>query len=743
MAQVGDQVATVLPADGSVVLDDGTSTCVHGEVDADTVWGGSTAGPRVVVGANGAEGTIHVSLLDRDRCRIYELVEQVDEGDESEPTVFNRPLVVDNVVYVTDTTTGRMHIVNLGTDFVRSRTFFHAGEPVELIDHNGEVIAHEPRTYRGGVFGPNGFRRLIDKSAGRQSFSAVSGDSSLVVAGGEEAAVESARAEGEAAQELDLLLDDPVVLGLDEVADIAPSDEDLVANFAYSAARVQVGVPVMFVDESTGNPRSWTWDFGDGTNDSGPRVQHIWSQPGTYQVTLVIDREDGASDSTAALIEVVPEETLLEPTADFTFSESRVAVGEAVRFVDVTAGEVTEREWNFGDGTGSSEVEVSKSWPKPGPYTVTLTVANEAGADSASVTIIVVETLEPPNAVIEVSATEVEVGEPVRLRSVSTGDISRLVWDLGDGDVASAADVVHTYGSEGSYTVTLTVANSAGSDTASVRIDVIETSLPPEARIAALPPIIEAGRAVALSSTSLNSPQSLQWEFGDGTTSTGTPVTHTWADAGTYVVTLTATNDSGSDSTTVTVVVLPYLPPPIASFTPPASIRAGTPAEFVDTSVNGTTFSWNFGDGGTAATASAIHTFAAAGDYDVSFTVTNRNGSDQAIETVEVLPALPVAGFVPSPLAVRVGETVSFTNTSTGASTYLWAFGDGTTSTLAAPTISYATQGDYVVTLTVTNSIGETDSTSQTITVDPCPRCWELSPRRPRLASHSKRSPSP
>ena len=749
----GEQVATVDPTKGSVRLDDGSSACVLGDVGgAGTVWGRSAAGPRVVVGAQDADGTSHVSFLDRDSCRVYEIVD--------EPAMFSQPLVVDNVLYVVDTAVGRLHILNLASDFQQTIGVFRPGEHVELIFHQGAVIGHEPRTFRGAVIGPGGVRLLIDKSAGRALASAGSDDDSIVVGGGGDAAVAGAEADGDDEFTGDLLIDDPVVLGVDQLSDpLEADDEELVANFAYSASIVQVGVPVVFVDESTGNPRSWTWDYGDGSNDSGPRVEHAWSAPGTYQVTLFVDEStgnprswtwdygDGSNDSgprvehawsapgtyqvtlfvdredasaaRSALIEVVPAETILPPSADFTFSEVIVAVGESVVLTDVSVGEVVDREWDLGDGTTATDAEVVKSWSAPGGYTVTLTVANAAGGDSASATITVVERLELPTAVIEIDQVEVEVGEPVRLTSVSTGDVSRVSWDFGDGGFDTTTEVVHSYLLEGSYTITLTVSNSAGSDATSVVVTVLATTLPPDARIAALPTVVEEGIPTTMARISLNDPDTLEWEFGDGDTGSGTPVTHTWANAGTYNVTLTATNESGSDSTTVTVTVLTYLPPPIASFDSPALIRVGTAAEFINTSSNGGTYLWDFGDGGSATTVPAIHTYAAPATLVVTLTVVNRNGTATAIDTVEVLPALPVAGFTSSPAAVRITESVFFTDTSSGAATYAWDFGDSTTDTVASPSHAYAAPGDYLATLTVTNSIGESDSFSATITVDP------------------------
>ena len=341
VTNVGDQVATVDPTRGSVRLDDGTSTCVPDEVSSETVWGGSVRGPRLVVGADGPAGALLVAELDNVSCHSLQLVE--------EPATFSQPLVVDEVVYVVNTTIGRLHIVDLSSDSERTVVLFQPGEHVELIFHQGDVIAHEPRTFRGAVVGPGGLRRLIDKGAGQALVSVGFDDSSFVVAGGEDAVLAGGESGDSASDGFsgDQIIDDPVILGAGEVPEPPPEEvEELVANFAYSASRVQVGVPVVFVDDSTGEPRSWTWDFGDGTNGSGPSVEHAWSEPGTYVVTLFVDRED-ASAFLSALIEVVSEETILPPTADFLFSDLSVAVDEPVLFTDVSIGEVSERQWGL------------------------------------------------------------------------------------------------------------------------------------------------------------------------------------------------------------------------------------------------------------------------------------------------------------------------------------------------------------------------------------------------------------
>ena len=152
------------------------------------------------------------------------------------------------------------------------------------------------------------------------------------------------------------------------------------------------------MDDSSGNPDSWVWDFGDGTGAEGPEVEKAWDEAGTFAVTLRIAKGDEAAEISLA-ITVVPTEVPLPPAADFVFSATVVNVGDVVAFEDRSDGAINRWRWDFGDGTTSSAPDVTKVWGSPGRYTVQLTVANEQGSDVASVVIEVVAGLRAPVAV--------------------------------------------------------------------------------------------------------------------------------------------------------------------------------------------------------------------------------------------------------------------------------------------------------------------------------------------------------
>lgn len=130
-------------------------------------------------------------------------------------------------------------------------------------------------------------------------------------------------------------------------------------------------------------------------------------------------------------------------------------------------------------------------------------------------------------------------------------------WDFGDGQMASGLVADHAYSRAGTYTVTFTASNSGSTDSESMTVTVTD---PPVAAaivsINATPNPAEVGQTVRFSSNVRgDAPVTYSWDFGDGSTGTGANPTHAYAAAGTYNVTLTVQNNTGSDSRSLTVTV--------------------------------------------------------------------------------------------------------------------------------------------------------------------------------------------
>lgn len=205
------------------------------------------------------------------------------------------------------------------------------------------------------------------------------------------------------------------------------------------------------------------------------------------------------------------------------------------------------------------------------------------------------------------------------------------------------------------------------------------------------------------------------WNFGDGSTFSGyDPVSHAYNQFGTYEITLSVTDDFCTIESTQVVTVLPTAPilefeadtlegcaPLTVQFTNLSQFA--TPGEFL----------WEFGDGSISRSDNPTHTFFAGGNFTVRLRGTNEVGTNSEIEKREYISvyARPFADFLVSTRVVYIPDQEAiFKNLSENASTYLWDFGDGDTSTDSDPRHAYSEEGFYDITLIATNDLGCVDT---------------------------------
>lgn len=255
--------------------------------------------------------------------------------------------------------------------------------------------------------------------------------------------------------------------------------------------------------------------------------------------------------------------------------------------------------------------------------------------------------------------------------------------------------------------------------------------VPPVANFTGTPTSGIRPLTVEFTDTSTNTPTSWSWTFGDGGTSTAKNPSHQYTAAGTYTVTLTASNVAGSDDETKTgYVTVQNPPPPVANFTgtPTSGLKPLT-VQFTDTSTNApTSWAWTFGDGGTSTLKNPDHVYASAGSYTVTLTATNGGGSDIETKTGYITvsnPPPPVANFTGTPTSGTAPLSVQFTDTTTNTPTsWAWDFDNNGSvdSTAKNPSHVYANPGTYTVKLTATNGGGsDTETKAGYITVQEPP----------------------
>ena len=410
------------------------------------------------------------------------------------------------------------------------------------------------------------------------------------------------------------------------------------------------------------------------------------------------------------------------PVASFISNASSGTVPLTVQFIDSSQNSPTSWTWLFGDGAISTLQNPAHTYTTPGTYTVTLIASNSAGTNTATYQGYVTATRAAAVPVVSF-VTNISSGSAplaVQFLDTSTNSPSSWVWSFGDGGTSGGPNPVHTYASQGAYTVTLTVTNSAGSNTTSLTnyITVSQVTVAPTAIFKATVTSGYEPLTVQFVDASLNSPNTWVWSFGDGGTSTLQNPTHTYTTPGTYSVTLTATNSAGSNTVSQTGYITVNAAVPFASFA--SNVTSGInplSVQFTDTSNNTpTAWYWTFGDGYTSTLQNPVHTFS-SGSYAVSLGVTNTAGSNTstmpAYINVSNAASPPVSSFIADIRSGSAPLTVQFTDTSGNSPNgWQWSFGDGSQSTDQNPTHTYVQSGTYSVSLTAVNSGGHNTTTA-------------------------------
>ncbi|MEO5572007.1 MAG: PKD domain-containing protein [Bacteroidia bacterium] len=446
------------------------------------------------------------------------------------------------------------------------------------------------------------------------------------------------------------------------------------------------------VTDSTTGIVDWHWDFGDGGYAATQTATHVYSNAGNYTISL--------SMLTIVGCVIVLDTTIIFGHPDpYSFSNLTTCTDDLIHFILNSPGAYTSHTWNFGDGSPlTSQNNPNHNYPVPGDYIFTLTTQDTAGC-----TDVYSDTLFIRNVTAGFTSsdpTSICYHDYIHFDNTSTGATNYL-WDFGDSTTSTQFEPVHYYGTAGSYTVTLTV--SAGGCTRSVAqtnyitVDVPVADFTYSASGACYP--------VTVSYTDLSSnPASWLWTFGDGGTDTVQNPVHVFNSAPTSTVRLVMSDIYGCHAIKTKNNIN------VASVNISVSDTAGCkplPVNFNNLSGNVTNWQWNFGDGGTSSIQNPSHTYSDTGSFDITLIVTFSSGCvDTVVFPDYIKVTSPHVDFTSPTIAVCAPSLVSFTNASQNTVSYLWDFGDGSTSTLENPSHIYNIPGNYTIKLTAADSSG-------------------------------------
>ena len=483
-----------------------------------------------------------------------------------------------------------------------------------------------------------------------------------------------------------------------------------VANFVAITPTSGCGfLSVSFQDQSTGNPTSWDWDFGDGTTHSTlQHPTHVYATNGTYTVKLKVTNANGSNTFTRTNYIVVHK----KPVANFSGLPLSGCQPLTVAFSDITTlgdGSVATWNWNFGDGYSSTTGNPVHTYTNAGTYNVILLISDIYGC-SSNKTINSFITVYPNPVAAFTSTNNTSCSSPstVDFTSNSTGSGLSYLWDFGDGTTSIAQNPSHQY-TTGQYTVTLIVTNANGCKDTLVKTNFVNI-VTPEPNIAFSP---NSGcKPLPVSFQCLNTGiASASWNFGDGGTSTALNPSHTYTTAGIYTITFSAVDTYGCPMDTQFTDTIEVYPTPVINFSAVDPIGCMVPFTVDFVADQGyAQYVWSFGGPDSAF---ASNTYNAFGNYSVTLTVTDSNGCVGTLTKpnyVQIAP--PPVTFAANIVMGCVPLDVQFTSGSGGAgTTYIWNYGDGSPlDTAINPVHTYGDSGVFNVTLVIINAEGCTNT---------------------------------
>lgn len=494
---------------------------------------------------------------------------------------------------------------------------------------------------------------------------------------------------------------------------------------SFTAVNSCSNFSVAFTDSSeidSGTIANYLWKFGDGDTSTQQNPTHTYADTGAYIVKFLVYGSSGCVDSTQDTVHIAP-----APNANFGVTET--CLSDTATFIDssfVANAIIVRWEWDFGDLSTSVFQNPQKKYSTVGTYPVQLKILTNTGcSDSIQKNI----TINPePNASFSTGNVCQQAILSINNTTTISSGSNTYVWEFGDGTIDSNFVPQKSFINTGSFLVRVTATSDKGcTDTSQTIIDV---NPKPQAifNINSNSQCLNQNFfTVANASTVASGTTTATYNYGDGISGNTTDTFYTYPDSGVYTIRLIEQSNLGCrDTFDFDVNVYPS---PTANFTINDTAQCINTNNFVftnnSTDTGALSHFWDMGDGASFTTENTNYTYFADIPFTVNLIVTNgTNCKDTATENINVLP-LPQPSFVINDTGQCVNNNLfSFANNTSikyGTFTSAWQFGDGNTSSVNAPTHTYALDSNYTVSLIGTSNRGCKDTTTRTLTVFPKP----------------------
>lgn len=239
------------------------------------------------------------------------------------------------------------------------------------------------------------------------------------------------------------------------------------ADFSFSCTELQCDFDASASSDPDGEVVGYGWDFGDGATGSGVAVSHTFAAAGSYEVNLVVEDGEGATDVQVRTVTV--ELSNADPVAAFSFECTDTACSFDASPSSDSDGVIENYAWDFGDGSSSAGASpvVEHSYAVDGEYLVILTVEDDRGATgqaSSTITVTSEPANEAPVADFSFTCAELVCEFDASASHDPDGSIEQYLWTFGASESTESGGPLkeHAYEASGYYTVTLEVTDDLG-----------------------------------------------------------------------------------------------------------------------------------------------------------------------------------------------------------------------------------------------------------------------------------------
>lgn len=472
------------------------------------------------------------------------------------------------------------------------------------------------------------------------------------------------------------------------------------------------------------------WKLGNGATDTRDSFAYQYSTHGTYTVGLLSTSLQGCKDSVFTDIVIHP-----NPKAKIQIAKAAQCVRyNAFPFIDSTriAYGTYQVLWNFGDANSSTQYNPTHSYADSGNYLVTLIAESDQGCKDTSTTNVRTHPMPFAN-FRNLDSLQCLRNNQFLFNNTTQNpprDTSAFYWEFGDGNTTTFTSPTHSYATYGTYRVMMTATSRKGCvDSVFQPLEVYPM---PKAAFSYAEDSAQCLRQNSYSFTNNSSiaygTMQYNWNFGDGNTDNSSYTNHIYAAEGTYTIRLISTsNNACADTSNKKVTVHPM---PRLNFTTNDSTQCVNNQRFVFTDVSSISSGslsrrWNFGDSTSSIAATPTKTYAYPGQKWVRLVQYSAKGcGDSLSKPVQVFDK-PFAGIAvnDSNQCLRSNQFQFINNTkiNNGSLSFLWNFGDSSSSVLSNPIHSYTYHKARTVTLQALSNEACGDTTQLQIEVYPMP----------------------